>query len=453
MSSLSSDLKEIFKIDKFLIALTSVQLFFLIYRIIQNNYLVLIDSVEYFNLAKNILNNFEFHIGGPNSTIEPESYTKRPPLYAVFITIFSGFLNSKALVICIQSLLSISSILIIKSIFKAYFGNINNVLLFLFTFSFLNQFIYSNFIMSEIFLQFLIVISMYVLNKLLNKKSLKYLLYYQILVILLFLTKPVFYLYVIPNILLTYLLCKRINLKFGTIYASIPLLVVFLYCQWNYNRTGSYNFSSIQQINLVNYNLKYFHTNKYGTTYANNINTRIREEAQEINNYSKRLDYMTSTAINHIKKDLLSYLVFHAKGAVRIFIDPGRFDMVNFFKLNSDVKNEVGLLKQINEGGLKSAIDYLKTQPLLIIICFNLVLLFNLIKFLGFLWFLIRKLKQSKLIIWIIFGFILYIAGLTGPLGASRFIIPVLPLYLFISLYGISDFISTTKSFIGLKRP
>ncbi|WP_299520932.1 hypothetical protein [Winogradskyella sp.] len=162
---------------------------------------------------------------------------------------------------------------------------------------------------------------------------------------------------------------------------------------------------------------------------------------------------MTSTAINHIKKDLLSYLVFHAKGAVRIFIDPGRFDMVNFFKLNSDVKNEVGLLKQINEGGLKSAIDYLKTQPLLIIICFNLVLLFNLIKFLGFLWFLIRKLKQSKLIIWIIFGFILYIAGLTGPLGASRFIIPVLPLYLFISLYGISDFISTTKSFIGLKRP
>ncbi len=449
----TSDFKDIFKVDKFLIVLVCVQLVFFIYKIIQNDYLTLIDSEEYYILAENILNRFNFYIGDLTAPIQPELYTKRPPLYAIFIIISSGFLSSKALILGLQGLLSIFNILTVKFIFEKHFGKTNTVLLFLFTFSFLNQFIYSNFIMSEIFLQFLIVLSFYTLYKLFEKRSLKILISFQILIILLFLTKPIFYLFVIPNILLTYLLSKRTKIKFGTSTALIPILAIFLYCHWNYQRTGSYNFSSIQQINLVDYNLKYFHMNAYGSTYANDTNRSIKEKAAAEENYPKRLKTMNSMAINYLKQDFISYAIFHAKGIVRIFIDPGRFDMVQFFGFTSDIKNETGLLQAINESGLKGAFHYLKTQPLLIIICFNLVLIFNLLKFLGFIWFLIKKLKETSLIYWIMIGFICYIAGLTGPLGASRFLVPIVPLYLFISLYGLSDLLVKLKSFTGLKHP
>nr|WP_281397749.1 glycosyltransferase family 39 protein [Winogradskyella flava] len=424
---------------------------FLVYKIFQNNYFVLRDSSEYFNLAKNIISDFQFYSGDLSESINPEFYTKRPPLYSLFIILATGFLNSKISILCIQSVLSVSSILITKSIFESYFGKANSLVLFLFIISSLNQFIYSNLLMSEIFLQFLIVITIYVLHKFLTKKSSKYLIFYQILVALLFLAKPVFYLFVFPNIVITYYISRRINYKRGVIYSIIPLLALFLYCQWNFKRTGAYNFSSIQQYNIVNYNLRYFHTNKYGPEYAQSINNLIKQESRKINNYPERLDYLNNTSIDYIKKDFFHYSIFHIKGVFRIFIDPGRFDMSNFFGLNSE-KEEVGLLKHLNESGIKGGLNYLKTQPVLIIICFNLVLLFNILKFLGFGYFLATKLRHSKLIFWIILILILYVAFLTGPLGASRFMVPILSLYLFIALYGLSDFIKMTKLFIESKR-
>ena len=126
--------------------------------------------------------------------------------------------------------------------------------------------------------------------------------------------------------------------------------------------------------------------------------------------------------------------------------------MANFFNLDSGKDNEVGLLKQLNENGLNGAIQYLKNQPLLILIGFSMVLLFNLIKLFGFIWFLIKQLRTAKLVLWVMLGLICYIAILTGPLGASRFMVPILPLYLFISLYGISDFVKKKKLFIVPKR-
>ncbi len=422
--------------DRFVLVLVIYHLLFFLYNICYNTTFILLDSEEYYNLASNILNHFEFYSGNINDVIEIEDYTKRPPLYSIFILVFSLFLKSYTLLFLVQNVLSISSILIVKSIFEASFGKSKRVVLFLFIFLSLSQFIYANLMMSEMLLQFLITLSIYLLYLIISQKRTSYLWYYQLLVILLFLTKPVFYLFVIPNILVTFLVCRQIKVRFGTLKAIIPIVAVMLYCQWNYNRTGSYNFSSIQQINLVNYNLRYFHTNKYGVDYAQNINSKIKEESEAVENYKNRLKLKNELVAEYIKKDLLSYGIFHIKGSARFFVDPGRFDIANFFNLkNSD---EVGILKHLNENGVSGVIDYFKTQSIIIILLFVTILALSIVKFIGFTWFVVGLFKQNKLLWWIVIGIIIYISALTGPLGAARFIVPVLPFYTFASIYGIT---------------
>ncbi len=301
--------------------------------------------------------------------------------------------------------------------------------------------------MSEIFVQFLITLTIYSIHLLLKHNKLKHLLYYQILIILLLLTKPVFYLFVIPNILLTYLICRRIKSKLGIFYSIIPILTVLLYCQWNYERTSSYSFSSIQHTNLRDYNLRYFHTNKYGAEYAENIKDSIINKAKGINGYNNKIKFINSTSLNYLKKDAASYTLFHLIGSLKMLVDPGRFDLSIYFNFDPNKINNVGLLKHYNEGGTRGALKFLKSQPLLIIVLFNFILLINLFKFLGFLWFLIKHLKKASLIIWVMLIFIGYIVGLTGPIGASRFLIPILPLYLFLSLYGLSNLLVTIKNY------
>jgi len=431
--------------NKFLIFLIVTHLLYFIYRIISNNYLIIPDAEEYFTLAKNIFNHSEFYCDELTININPELFTKRPPLYSLFIILSSFLLKSKISILFFQGVLSITSISIVKRIFESHYGKPNRLFLYVLIFSSVSQFIYTNMIMSEIFIQFLIVITIYFVNRLLKTKELKYLLFYQILIILLLLTKPIFYLFIIPNILITYLICRHTNYRSGVLTSLVPILVVMLYCQWNYDRTGSYNYSSIQHINLRDYNLKYFQTYKYGAKYSDSINKSIINNARSIKKYPSKLKYIQSTSLNYIKQDAKSYLFFHLAGIPKFFIDPGRFDLFIYFNLDSNKRSEVGFLKHLNEGGIKGAFGFLKTQPLMIIVLFNLILIINLVKFLGFLWFLIKLLKRAPFIFWIILIFVGYISGITGPLGAARFMIPILPLYLFLALYGIGDLLNTLK--------
>jgi hypothetical protein len=222
---------------------------------------------------------------------------------------------------------------------------------------------------------------------------------------------------------------------------------VILYCQWNFERTGSYEFSSIQHINLRDYNLRYFQTYKYGSEYAENILDSIINKARDTDVYNDKIKLINSTSLNYLKKDAISYFLFHFAGIPKFFIDPGRFDLYIYFNFDPNKISEVGFIRHLNEGGLKGAFEFLKSQPLFIIILFNVVLLINIFKLLGFVWFIIKFLKKDSLIFWIMLIFVGYISGITGPVGAARFVIPILPLYLFLSLYGLTDLFNITKNY------
>ncbi|WP_459211333.1 ArnT family glycosyltransferase [Aquimarina rhabdastrellae] len=438
-------MKDVFKKKEifFLIIIHSV--FFLI-TLYNGNYF-LDDSYEYFIEAKNIISDFEFYCNDLTQAIDNRYYTKRPPLYSLFIILTSLFLKWKVGILLVQNIVSIVSILLVIKIVRELGYTLNNKIFLFFITLGISQFIYANLLMSEILFQFLIIVLCYQFIKLLKIKSWKEIVIFQLVIVLLFYTKPVFYLFVIPNLIGSFFLIKKIKMLW--IGALIPVMALTGFSYWNYQRTGSYEISSIQNINLKDYNLKYFHINKYGEEYALQVNDEITTTIKEIKDYKEREAKTKTLVISYLKQDFISYVYFHLKGSVRMFLDPGRFDMYNFF--TKEKSNAVGFLSILNKGSIQELIKYIKTQPIIIVIMIPLLLLINGIKLFGFCFFLIKNIKKITLPVGFVLFIICYIIGITGPLGASRFMVPILPLYTVVAVLGLEVFMKTYLKKLYLK--
>lgn len=419
------------------IFLVIIHLAFFIAKIFIGNFF-LEDSYDYCYLAENIRNQFIFYCGNLNEPIVFENFTKRPPVYGLFILLFSLFTKSKLLLLLIQNVLSIVSIILTINIFNKHFSLTGKHKIFIVLIAVsISQFIYANYLMSEIVLQFLIILLCYTFQNTISNKSLWWLLGFQLIIVLLFLTKPVFYLFVIPNILICIWLSKHISK--ASFFSLIPILALVVYMSWNKQRTGHFEFSSIQNLALKNYNLLYFHTNRYNKDYAYKINDKIDKEIAQLDSYKEKQQAIKALSTQYIKKDFLSYTWFHLKGSFRMFIDPGRFDLYNFFNFKN--KSEVGFLEHLNNNGITGAFNYFKKQPLIIILLLPIILIFNLLKLYGFSKYWIINYKASPPVFWFSLFIILYVTLLTGPLSASRFLVPLLPLYcMFASLGLLSHF-------------
>lgn len=418
---------------KLFLVILLIHCLFLTIKILLGNYF-LEDSHEYYHLAENIKNSFEFYSADIHSPIQFEHYTKRPPLYGLFILFLSFFLHSTISVLIFQNILSIASIFICLRLFENYYKHYNQKILLALFISSVSQFIYANYLMSEILFQFLIVLLCYLFHNVVTKKKLSQLFYFQIVIILLFLTKPVFYLFIIPNIILCIWFTKHI--KKAYLFSLLPILICTLYMNWNYQRTGSFDFSSIENINLKNYNLYYFNTNKYGEEYANKVNSKITELTNSKNTYVEKQNEIKKLSLNYIKKDWLSYTIMHVKGSFRMFLDPGRFDLYNFLEFKN--KTEVGFLIHLNKTGIIGALDYFKKQPLLIVLIIPIILLFNVFKIIGFVIFWFKNYKTTPVLYWFMLFIIIYISGLTGLIGSSRFLVSILPIYIVFATLGLS---------------
>lgn len=392
------------------------------------------DSYEYWHLAENIKDGFEFYSADINSKISFENYTKRPPLYGLFILFSSFLLHSKIAILIFQNILSIISVFICLKLFKNYYKQINQKIYIVFFVTSFSQFIYSNYIMGEILFQFFIIILCYLFHEIITKKTITHLFLFQMTIVLLFLTKPIFYLFVIPNILLCIWFTRHV--KKAYLFSLMPIIVCVLYMNWNYQRTGSFEFSSIQNINLKNYNLYYFHVSKYGEEYALNINTEITEKADNKTTYAEKQKLIKEKCFYYITKDWASYTLRHLMGSFRMFLDPGRFDVYNFFEFKKN--SGTGFLKHLNKNGIFGALEYFKKQPFLILIVIPVIFLFNIIKIVGFILFWIKNHNKAPTVFWFMLFIITYFVVLTGLIGAARFLVPILPIYILFAVLGFS---------------
>ena len=407
---------EITEIEKkfyvYLIVLLSL---FYVLRIISGNYF-LVDSYEYLEVAKIIA---DFSYFDPN--VDPSLLTKRPFFYPLFLSLFLSF--KVEILLIIQSILTFFNIVILVQILKKFDIKIKCNYLFFFLLT-PSVFIYSNLIMSEWLLMLLINIKFFLI---INKTRNSNFFYIQLITTLLAFTKPVFYPFIYLNFF--YFLFYFIKKKTFSIWLFLPITILQLYVVNNKVNTGYKHFSSIQNKNLINYNLYYFKSFSDSPEEAKNWLNSVYDESYERMNFKEKNEYLHAEGVKIIKENFVEYSFYHFINSLRGIFDPGRFDLMTFFK-NED--GSEGFLQILN--GQKDFLYLTKNKFFLVYVLLLPIFLFGIIKYYYFSKAIFyTKFDNSTIYILMLF---FYCVLVTGPINCSRFMMPLQGIVFVFSLIG-----------------
>ncbi len=396
------------------------------------------DSSEFLILADNIQQHGTYYCGDLNQPIRTDYYSKRSPLYPFLIIALKSLWDSDFVVILFQNLISLFNIWLLLQILSLKgFPSEKRWWLLPFLLFYPAQLIYANLLMTELLLQGFILGMVWSLVKFDSEKKGKYLWIYHGLLCLAILTKPVMYVYAVPSLAtIGFLFWKSHRFRWGHgLSVILPFLVVLGVGKWNQQRMGTFHYSSIQIINLLQYNTYYSLLSDEGTAYADSVVDGIAYQADEMADYAARESFIQTQCLHHLSAHKWAYFKLHLKGIGNFFIDPGRFDLYTFLGREKREGKGRGLLYYYSKEGYTGIFSYLKLQPLGLVFLLVLIAIFNLIKFLGMLYFGLHR-RISLIDKVILLAPILYLAVLTGPLGASRFALPVFPLLVIVALLG-----------------
>jgi hypothetical protein len=420
----------------FVAILVLVHLLFFIFAVYNNNYyplagfnFKLTDPYQYLTEAKNIIEQGIFYCGDLNKPINFDFYTLRPPVYPLFLSVFYLLKAPLYVIIFFQNIISISAIFLVRKTiilfnYKKKYDTLFIGLLLLTP----SQFIYANTIFSEVLLQFFIVLMFRYIVLFSKFKNKKYLFWYSVALVSATFTKPVMYLFVVPSLFYMIYMSYKIKKVYPVVLSLVPVLAVLLLMSWNHKRTNTYQYSSIQTINLLNYNTRLFVMSKKGSVFADKFLDSIHNKADKIQDYAERTAYLNKASQNYLCHNLLGYGFYHLQGSVFAMIDPGRFDISNFFLLNTKNVKQKGILFHLNNGGFFSVVKFLSnTYSLPLLLFLGLILFFNIFKLVSLILFVFNKKIDLNFKI-IVLGLLLYIILLAGPVGASRYMMPLVPI-------------------------
>ena len=351
-------------------------------------------------------------------------------LFATLIKIFSIKFKIE-IIILVQTFFVFFNSFILVQILK----NLNiqikpyYVLFFLLTPS---VFIYSQLIMSEWLLMLLINLKFWLLTQ---KWSNRNFLYIQIVTILMAFTKPVFY----PFIYLSffYFLFFFFKKKQFSFYLFLPIIFLQLYLYHNEIRTGYKHFSSIENKNLINYNLFYYKSFTNSSNEAQLWLDSIYNEEYQKMNFEQKNKYLHEIGVSTIKDNFFGYSFYHFINAFRGVFDPGRFDLMTFFK---EEDGSEGFLEILN--GKKKFSSLFENNFFIVYLLLIPVFLFGVLKFFWFCYALATN-KYSVHLKYIIMMFF-YCILITGPINCSRFMMPIQGIFF---VFCIDGFISYKKKF------
>lgn len=394
------------------------------------------DSDEYLAAAHNLRTEGVLYCGDLSAEpLRTDYFSKRPPLYPLVLAFFPPSWGMRP-VLVLQFLLLLFNIGLFAGIWKMARARLSfdhppaRMLLWtcgLLWFSWPAQFIYPGLLMAEIWLQSCLLLMVWAWLKAGETQRLKPTLLAQGTLILAILCKPVMYLFTIPNFWTSWQMAAAQRRPYRAAWALAPVMAVLLYAGWNLQRTGVFQVSSIQQINLLQYNVYYTLLSVHAEPYASEVVDGIAARADSMQDYRQRVSYLQDTCKAVLGAQAGAYAKLHFRGVFNFFLDPGRFDLYHAFGYDDAGVKSSGLLYQFSRGGYSAVWTYLKEQPIGLLGLLGLVLLANAIRLLLFAAFCLHPRIPWRLKVFIA-GLPLYLAILTGPLGASRFLMPVFPL-------------------------
>ncbi len=384
------------------------------------------DSGDYLNASENLYSSGTLYCGDLSLPIQPEQFTRRPPLYPVLMGVAS-FFGSEIPVFLLQILISLTSIFLV---FRIFFPNSNSfsvrpihvgitTLLLLATPA---QFIYANRIMAELLFQLLLVLMTWSVYRYFKHKDSKFIWLFNLFLTLGMATKPILFPFTFFILLISPFLFVRTRNRAFLWALGLPILWISFYSVRNNYQTDSSQYSSIQTANMVNYNMRYFLMEQEGSDAAAKEVDRLYAACDQSMGYMEKNRCLHQGVKEKILERPLKYGVFHLKGCLRYFIDPGRFDLVTFF--NWEHPDSGGFLQKLSQEGLKGAFGFMKQQGLGMMALLALIALFKLFKVSGFILYLVRDKEVLPFKIFLAL-LVAYLAFVTGPLGASRFLLPV----------------------------
>jgi len=379
-------------------------LVFFILRYVSGIYF-LSDSYDYLEIAKFIhsFSSFDYQ----NDT---ELFTRRPIIYPLFLSLFVYL--KPFVIVFLQSIFSLINVYLFFRILKHFEIKINNkIALFLIVTP--SIFIYSQLLMSEwlvmIFLNLLFLI-------LIQPFCYKNFALIQILTVLLAFTKPVFYPFIYVNLLFfAFYFFKK---KVFSFWLFLPIILLQLYLSFNEKTTGFKHFSSIENHILINYNIYYFKSSEIGKPEADKWLEGIYNDKSYVEqNFKNQNIYLKKVALDEIQKNYFEYTKYHVFTAIRGVFDPGRFDLMTFFK-KEDGKQ--GFLEVLN--GNKPLSHLVNNKYNFVYALLLPIFLFNLIKLFYFGKAITTK-KQNYLFYYFLLLFVYYIL-VSGPINCSRYLMP-----------------------------
>lgn len=399
------------------------------------------DTGRYIQAAENLWQYGELY-ARPWPAIVPsgqavQEFTIRPIGYPLAILGLGGVTGHPAMLLVLQNMLSLLSLGMVLRWWGRWAnpGSWDWALAVGAVLTFPAQLIYASSVMSEMLLQTSVLGIAISAFAFIRSPRLRYCAAGVVAVVAALLLKPVFY----PLAFVVAVLAVGVGWRYRRLavvaIGLLPVLVVGLYMQWNQQRTGYFHFSSIAEINLLQYNAAGVVRQIAGPEVEEKWVTQVIERANTAPDFATRQHFIQTQAGAMLTAHLGLYMRQHMQGMVALFLDPGRFDLSQLLGWPPPAGG--GLLSQARQGRLWQAATGLPWGQLALL---GVILLANVAR-LGLAMRGFYRLQHGSDAMrygrWVAVGLLLYVAALTGPLGAARFLVPVWPLLLALALVGL----------------
>lgn len=425
MSFLNSLMRKSYAIPVFLLLLG------VLYTILQwnNDPLATPDAREYWWAGYNVFERGILYAGDLDRKIAHHLYSRRPWGYSVFVYGLSGRELEFGSLKIIQMLLLLSNIIVVWRMALVYAKEqLSGFRLLLFCLVTPAAFIYAGTAMSEVLMQTVLVWTFYFFCAFIRTKALRYVWAYNLVLALGLLIKPVLLPFLLVNVILHVGAFYRYR-QLALLPAMLLPIAMWAGVSWyNLQYTGVFQYSSMGLYNLIYYNLFGFLSQQTSAEEAKALlNAFLLESYDSYEAYHERLSMESKHLLG---EHFFAYSWYHFKGSMLMLFDPGRYDLYTLFELENS--RQTGMLDQILGGGsyVQNIKRMLTSQDFWILMALGGIFLANLWKLISL--FLFGRLQHIP---WEIraftIGMIAYLVLITGPVGASRYMVPLFPLFLF----------------------
>jgi hypothetical protein len=379
------------------------------------------DSLEYLAAADNLRITGTLYAGPPQNPPSEELYSRRTPLYPVILLILRSVSGGLWLVVLFQVLLSVAGCVLIDKLLRNMgIPHPYRLVAAAVYLVYPPLLIYSHMVMTEAVLQFELLVMLSLASSGLSRPATYG--WFNVVLAAAILTKPVMVFAWLPNTLFA-LYSSYKQRKASLFFLScLPLVVI---CGWsarNEFQTGSFHYSSISSVTLRDWNTFHFLVGREGREHAEAFLEGIREQSSG-RSFAEHMAISDSSCKRVILDEAIAYSVFHARGMIFFFVDPGRFDIGRFL----GERETMGFLEYLSFHGMRGILTLLRELSAPVTIYLAIMLLINACVLVGFLAFTLTRDVTVKPVKAYLVMVVLYVAVCTGPLGASRFRLPVFP--------------------------